>query len=218
MMCGKPKANSAFYKSRSTFHSDGLIPICRKCILNSVFDPLLEELNVDKFQNILRQIDKPFIKDVLTAAEQELRKKYPTKKGQEKVKTQIGLYFKNINSLPQYQSLTWDNSKFDLDDFAPTQTGGNTNRQIVYIDGTTELFSGYGFTTKQMEYLRALYNLLQDDYYHITAPKQRNMLASFVKDCLHLQNAIALNDDSMFVDCIKDIINVSVNPPPKKHP
>ena len=30
LKCGKPKADSAFFKSSSSYHKDGLVPICRK--------------------------------------------------------------------------------------------------------------------------------------------------------------------------------------------
>ena len=39
LKCGKPKADSAFFKSSSSYHKDGLVPICRKCIIDTAYDP-----------------------------------------------------------------------------------------------------------------------------------------------------------------------------------
>ena len=204
MMCGKAKADSAYYKSSSAYHKDGLIPICRNCIMKAAYDPNSDGLDIESFKTILRQVDKPFFPDVLESAEREIHKKYPTKDGQNKVKTQIGFYFKNINSLNQYQSMTWTDSKVKTDDPAPT--GGGDNRQIVYLADFDNLFDSSMFTEKQLPYLKALYAVLKD-MYHVKDQRQRDMLAIYVKDCLILQGAIAYNDGSTLVDCISEMLN-----------
>ena len=52
LKCGKSKADSAFYKSSSSYHNDGLVPICRKCIIDTVYDPDTDDMDTDSFIEI----------------------------------------------------------------------------------------------------------------------------------------------------------------------
>ena len=56
LKCGKPKADSAFFKSSSSYHKDGLVPICRKCIIDDVYDPDTGAMDIGSFEEILRQL------------------------------------------------------------------------------------------------------------------------------------------------------------------
>ena len=96
LKCGKAKADSAFFKSSSSYHKDGLVPICRKCIIDAVYDPDTGAMDIGSFEEILRQVDKPLLPEILNAAEKQIAKQYSDKIGYERVKTAVGLYFKKI--------------------------------------------------------------------------------------------------------------------------
>ncbi len=98
LKCGKSKANSAFFKSNSENHSDGMIPICKKCIFEAVYNPLNEELNIEQFQKILRQADKPYLPELLRLAERELIKRNSNKTGNDRINSIVGIYFKYLSS------------------------------------------------------------------------------------------------------------------------
>ena len=67
--CGEEKSLSDFYMSKSPLHAlDGKTPICKDCVIKSSIDPNTNEIDEDRFKNILRQIDKPFYKDNLQSA------------------------------------------------------------------------------------------------------------------------------------------------------
>ena len=56
LKCGRPKADSAFFKSSSNYHKDGLVPICRKCIIDAAYDPDTGAMDIGSFEEILRQL------------------------------------------------------------------------------------------------------------------------------------------------------------------
>ena len=99
LKCGKPKADSAFFKSSSSYHKDGLVPICRKCIIDTVYNPDTDAIDIGNFEEVLQKVDKPFLPKIMNAVDKQIKKQYSNKAGYERVKTAVGLYFKNINSL-----------------------------------------------------------------------------------------------------------------------
>ncbi len=101
-----------FYKSNSPMHSDGFVPWCKNCIVKNSLD---ENGNIDvkKFKNVLRQIDKPFYMDYLRAAENECKKRLgesgkEIKNYGEKI---IKRYMKNVQSLRQVNDKTYSDSE-----------------------------------------------------------------------------------------------------------
>lgn len=94
-----------FYSSRSPlFAVDGRVNICKDCFIKH---SLTEKGEVDtvKFQQMLRQIDKPFYKDCLVMAGNEILRATPTMKKEElnlHGEEIIRLYMKNISTLKQY--------------------------------------------------------------------------------------------------------------------
>lgn len=115
--CGKEKTLGAgFYISKSPLHAvDGRVPICKACIGK---ESLSEDGQIDenKFKNILRQIDKPYYKDTLQSAINQLKKEngYIS---DEDIKYQgeriLGLYFTKLNSLRQLRNKTYTDSEKD---------------------------------------------------------------------------------------------------------
>jgi hypothetical protein len=95
--CSKIKKSSMFYISYNPNHSTGKTIYCKDCIRkralgnNKLFD-------IDKFKNVLQEIDKPFVHELLTSAMMQ---------GGDVV----GNYIKNI-SLPKYRGMFWKDSVF----------------------------------------------------------------------------------------------------------
>lgn len=181
LKCGKPKADSAFFKSSSSYHKDGLVPICRKCIIDDVYDPDTGAMDIGSFEEILRQVDKPFLPEVLDAAEKQIEKQYSDKTGYERVKTAVGLYFKNINSLKQYQDTTYSNS-----DSKPSKRK-YTNDLVYYLPDdnfavTEEMIRlfGEGYTSKEYQTMQRIYDATKQDYPNIST-SQRNLLLRYVR-------------------------------------
>lgn len=195
--CGKKLADSAFYKSSSPYHKDGLLPMCRKCCITSSFDDDKQDIDIDRFQQVLRQCDKPYRAELYQSSIDQIKKQYPHKTGMERVKTLIGFYMKNLNSLQQYQNLTFDDNNFSTD------SDRGHCKEIVYVDDPVKMF-GEIYTTEQLAFLKAMYNCLEHNY-DITDQQQRELLIQYVKDRLMQEYTIAANDICTFCDCDKYI-------------
>lgn len=105
LSCGITKKSGEFYASQSVYNAGtGRVQYCRVCCIEMSCDSN-GNIDVEKFKETLRKIDKPFLPDVLESAYEEAKKN-------DKDTNPLQLYFKNINSLPQYNSLTWKNSAF----------------------------------------------------------------------------------------------------------
>lgn len=103
LACGITKTDRDFYVSSSVFNAGtGRVQYCKDCCISLSCN---EDgtVNIEKFKDVLSKIDKPFLPDVLQSAYDE------TNKGETEANP-IGIYFKNINSLPQYKGLHWRDS------------------------------------------------------------------------------------------------------------
>jgi len=101
-----------FYVSKNPLHKDGFVPWCKECIkANSLADS--GEIDEDKMKNVLRQIDKPYYKDMLQSAVNQYKKEHSFIQDDE-IKFYgadiLGLYFKNINTLRQVQAKSYEDS------------------------------------------------------------------------------------------------------------
>ena len=103
------KPISQFYQSFSKLHADGRVPMCKECILEKCYDNEKDDINIDAFKSILRQIDKPFIDSVFQSSLNQYNKTYAGKNVKHgNRKSIISYYFKNINTLRQYKTLNWE--------------------------------------------------------------------------------------------------------------
>ena len=98
--CDKEKKPTDFYQSpNNPLHKDQRTPYCKKCIESLSLDES-GELNIDKFKNVLMQIDKPFLQEVLDSTIDECVKKGSV--------AYVGWYMKNLAL--NYKFLTWKDS------------------------------------------------------------------------------------------------------------
>lgn len=104
---------SEFYLSKNPMHQDGKLPWCKECIKKS---SILStgEIDEDKFKSVLRQIDRPYYKDILQSAINQYKKEHSYVEDSD-VKYHgsdiIGLYFKNLNSLRQVTNKSYGDSE-----------------------------------------------------------------------------------------------------------
>jgi hypothetical protein len=134
---------------------DGKVPICKKCILEQI-----DENDIASVKRILRQIDKPYIH---TLWESSLHSKNDT----------FGAYMKNINSLPQYKGLTYDDSieekqseKVDSNEREGKKSYSNSDFKITekIIDKW-----GFGYEPEEYQQFERKYNKLIHNYGEKTA-------------------------------------------------
>lgn len=102
-----------FYSSKNPMHQDGKLPWCKDCIKkSSVLNT--GEIDEDKFKSVLRQIDRPYYKDVLQSAINQYKKEHSYIEDSD-VKYHggdiVGLYFKNLNTLRQVANKSYGDSE-----------------------------------------------------------------------------------------------------------
>lgn len=110
-MCGPEKGDlpvSRFYRSYNKIHGDGYLPICKNCLQDMCFDEEMLDIDIEEFKNVLRQMDKPYISGSMQAAINQYNDTYQGKRVPRNNRMKIiGYYFKNINALHQYTTMTW---------------------------------------------------------------------------------------------------------------
>jgi len=145
LTCGETKKETDFYVSSSVFHAGtGRVPYCKSCLKNMSVDKN-GNVDVDKLKNVLKEIDKPYIHEVLQSAYREAEK---SSNGDV-----VGIYFKNINSLTQYKDLTWANSIFE---YVPEEE--HEYELEVDFKVTPEVVARWGnYTTEQYFKLEKFY-------------------------------------------------------------
>jgi len=106
--CGQLKKDTEFYTSTSVFHlGTKRIPFCKVCLKSMSLDEN-GNLDIEKFKLVLKEIDKPYIYDLIQSSYSE-SKNTETRTNNDIV----GIYFKNICSLNQYKNLGWKDSIFE---------------------------------------------------------------------------------------------------------
>lgn len=103
---------SYYYASASPFHADGLVPMCKECIIKHSFNFEKGAIDYPRFLAVLRQVDKPFKKAVLDSAFAEFENVYTLDKVKEETRRAnmfqvIPNYFKILASNSKYKSLRW---------------------------------------------------------------------------------------------------------------
>lgn len=107
------KKISDFYSSKNPLHHDGYVPWCKECIISTSIGNT-GEIDEEKFKAVLRQIDKPYYKDVMQSAVNQFNKEnsyIPDENIKFHGEKLIGLYFKNINTLRQIMAKSYGDSE-----------------------------------------------------------------------------------------------------------
>ena len=102
-----------FYLSKNPMHKDGKLPWCKNCIKRESLNKF-GEIDEEKFKSVLRQIDRPYYKDVLQSAVKQYKKEHSYIEDND-IKYHgediIGLYFKNLNTLRQIANKSYGDSE-----------------------------------------------------------------------------------------------------------
>lgn len=141
---GKELPLTNFYSSNSIMFSDGLVPICKKCLKENV-----DQDDIDSVKEMLQKIDKPFIVKVWKSAE-------------EKGGDIFGNYLRMINSLHQYKGLSWKDSVFSGEESTQVYKNKYENIDCIkkintdygVIELTNEIILKFGTGFSNLEYLQ----------------------------------------------------------------
>lgn len=140
-ICGKTHGKTAFYVSNNPLHKNGRLPFCKNAVKDYV-SAGSDAVDVAKLQNILRQVDLPYIHSLYQSAIEDERET-------------VGVYFSQINSLKQYQNLTWEDSEFGEE----VSTGELlTARKDFVVTAEIKNRWGGGFEIAEYQFL--------EDYFH----------------------------------------------------
>lgn len=155
--CNKKLAKSNFYKSYNVLHASGYLPYCKDCVRKLSYDED-NEFNVEKFKNVLRILDRPYIHTIMQTSIND-------------VMETVGCYMKNI-AMVQYRDLTWQNSSFDI----VNETIDNSG--ITKFKITDEMIDkwGMGYSNEMYEAFERKYNKLSGNYTEKTALHTENLL------------------------------------------
>ena len=157
--CDKDKQPIEFYMSYGDTES-GLLPYCKKCCIKYSLNSS-GEFNVEKFKDMLKKVDRPFLYDILS----NNLKKY------KKVESSIGFYFKDLGMM-QYRGLKYKDSIFSPEDIK------NKNEELEVIkpkiSSNAERNSlidkwGFGYSDEELYYFEKKYDLLKENYPQRTA-------------------------------------------------
>jgi hypothetical protein len=197
--CGKEKNLVDFYASNSQmFSSSGRVPICKSCIKDKSLDDN-GAINLDKFHNILRQIDKPFLLNLFQSACDEAQKSEIEGTGRTDI---LGIYFKNIQSLPQNKNLTYADSEVynkqnPINKYAVAKMNSgasgisNTtiyNGEVIGKPDEALIYSKRwrgNYTQTDLDYLENYYNGLDRDY-KISTENHRDYARKIAKASLQM--------------------------------
>ena len=144
---GKKKIiESNFYNSNSPLFGDGKVPICKKCIKE-----MIDYENMESIYKVLRLMDLPF--DYKTW--DRMVEKNP--------KNPFGNYVRQINSLPQFEGLRWENSSFDSSENSKLSLD---NDKVVKLIRSEEWRGSY--SESDLKYLNDYYSDLNRDFKIVT--------------------------------------------------
>ena len=116
--CGKElPLSTGFYSSKSQlFAVDGKINICKECFISNALNEETGEIDELKFKNLLRRTDFPYYRDNLQSATLQYAKEHGYV-SEDDVKYHgadiIKLYMKNVNSLRQLSTKSFEDSEKD---------------------------------------------------------------------------------------------------------
>lgn len=159
--CGKAHPRANFYKSYT--HANGVYPFCKNYIKKTVYKND-KTVDVEKFKDILRQADAPYIDSEFQGAIEEKRET-------------IGAYFSRI-SMVQNRGYTWKNS-----DFGDFERSGIKEDTAIEEDITNKKLSditsseikdledkwGTGYSPEELLLFEKKYKMLKNNYSEKTA-------------------------------------------------
>lgn len=208
--CGRElPLSTGFYSSKSPmFAVDGKINICKECFIANALNEETGEIDEVKFKNLLRRTDFPYYRDNLQSATLQYAKEHGYVDDDD-VKYHgndiIKLYMKNVNSLRQLSTKTFEDSEKDGFIQKRSTVLKNANADIKMLNNTSptssqsvqkeepedliydEKWMGK-YTKKDIEYLNKYYTGLERDYKIITE-NHRDYARKIAKASLQMDKA-----------------------------
>lgn len=182
-----------FYASKSPMFPDGRVPICKKCLLDSI-----DVSDVESVKKILGQIDKPFI-----AVEWQ--------KCLESGKEPFGWYLRQISSLPQYEDLGYINSKEGIVNAIgyKIQNEMELSEEEIYEKPTIEVIRKWGTSYSPKEYyeLENIWNEMTTAN-DISTPQHRKQLMYYCKMAVLLDKTIEHGDPGAIQKINKEFLAI----------
>lgn len=183
--CGQPHPRSNFYKSYT--HANGVYPFCKTYIKDEVYNKD-DTINVERFKDILRQANAPFLISEMEGA-----------LGEEK-REPVGAYFSRIN-MQQNRGLTWEHSTFECG-----ATNDNADEDEIdsqqqdYFDDdnfepTREMWQRWGknYSPVKIYYLEQFYQDMHTTHTIVT-PQHEKALVLICKLQLKMDDALEKDD------------------------
>lgn len=192
--CKKNLSYSQFYKSSSELFSlTGIVPICKECMFKQSVDEK-GKIDLVKFKEVLRKVDKPFLLKIWKSAINETDKFNGEGDYERRV---FGRYWKNIQTLRQLCHLT----NKDSDEFENKSLNLLEDKKNIefYEDEdfeiTPEVIELFGDGYQKIEYKKMYekYNKLKTSYYLQTSLHQES-LATYVRFKVKEEIATAKGD------------------------
>lgn len=162
--CNTTHNRRNFYTSFNPIHKNGVYPFCKNYTKKQAYIND-KDIDLDKFKELLMQMDAPFINELWDAALNE-------------DKETVGMYFKNIN-MAQYRGFTWKNSSFEVDQVIEELEDGTEIPNEVTEKKPTELTQqeiseleekwGFGYDLNEYILFEKKWNKLIDNYGRKTA-------------------------------------------------
>lgn len=161
--CGNPRKIEDFYSSSSYFmKAKGKIHTCKKCLWEYVIPKDKVNYDLIKVKETLRSIDKPYIKDLWEASENESLSR-------DNKSDIFKLYMKNLG-MRQYRDLTWEHSEFEKltivdaeevdSEYVEDMNDKLTREDISYYS----TFFGRGFSNEDYSWLSNEYQEFKNRY------------------------------------------------------
>lgn len=184
--CGKVHNKGNFYVSSQNLHANGVLPYCKAYIKKYSYNRD-KTINVKNFQFMLMQNNLPFLN--------ELYESILDTKGDI-----IGVYFRQINSLPQYVGFTWKDSMFVEHEEEQCEEG--KEEEIAIKDPsikdfkiTTDMLNrwGDGYEDIDMRDLEKFYRDMHNTHTIVT-PQHEKALILICKLQLKMDKALEADD------------------------
>lgn len=189
-VCGKSKALSNYYVSTNMFATDGdgKVGVCKTCIKERVYN-IDGSINMERFKEVLMLMDRPFFPETLDICIDEAKKRAANKEDGARLDV-VGVYLKNISSLPQYSSTgfigslkTAENASNGIAEVENLKTKTNTYTKIIDdFEVTSEVVDRFG-----IGYDRETYKRMQEKYdklklnYQLPTNLHEEALATYVR-------------------------------------
>lgn len=193
-ICNKNKKINEFYKVDSPLNPDGVMDVCSECLKED-----LNKDNIDEIVSILRQMNKPFIRDVWDNAV-EASNKMKTKPHP------FGEYMKKINSLKQYKEKSFKDSddvytKSDVYDKDVSSVKREDGKKIEF---NKDLIIKWGSNYTQFELLK-LEKFYQEMslQYEISTEIQRNLLRQLAMINSEMDKALSSGEHKTYNDLVR---------------